>query len=116
MGFLGYSWLALLFACLLALSLLEPRGLWSRFLQWPFLREMGRLSYCIYLIYMLILGLCHALLLHSRPDIGSVPGALVTLFAFGLTYFPAFLSWRFFEHPLLHRGHAYRYKFTDSDA
>src|SRR5271155_835486 len=53
MGFIGYSWLALLFACLLALSLLEPHGAWSRNLQRPFLREMGRLSYCVYLIHLL---------------------------------------------------------------
>ncbi|MGC2521012.1 MAG: acyltransferase, partial [Burkholderiales bacterium] len=116
MGFLGYSWLAFLFACLLALSLLEPHGIWSRNLQLPFLREMGRLSYCVYLIHLLVLGLCHALLLHSRPSIASVRGALVTLLAFGVTYLLAFLSWRFFEHPLLRRGHVHRYNFTESDA
>jgi peptidoglycan/LPS O-acetylase OafA/YrhL len=116
MGFLGYSWLALLFVCLLVLSLLEPEGIWSRNLQWPFLREMGRLSYCVYLIHLLVLGLCHALLLHRLPSIASVRGALVTLLAFGVTYVLAFLSWRFFEHPLLRRGHVRQYKFTESDA
>jgi len=116
MGFLGYSWLALLFAFLLVLSLLEPQGIWSRNLQWPFLREMGRLSYCVYLIHLLVLGLCHALLLHHRPSIASVRGALVTLFAFGISYFLALLSWRFFEHPLLRRGHVRQYKFSESDA
>lgn len=116
MGFLGYSWLALLFSCLLLLSLLAPRGLWSRVLRLSFLRELGRLSYCIYLIHLLVLGLCHALLLHHWPTISTVPGALVTIFAFGLTYVLAFLSWRFIEYPLLRRGHFHRYKFSDSDA
>ena len=115
MGFLGYSWLAWLFACLLALSLLEPRSSWGRFLKWSPLREMGRLSYCVYLIHLLVLGLSYALLLHSRPSIASLRGALVALFAFGLTYLLAFLSWGFFEHPLLRRGHSHRYKFSEPD-
>jgi len=50
MASLGFSWLAFFYVGLLLWCLLEPRGLWSRFLQWSFLREMGRLSYCIYLI------------------------------------------------------------------
>jgi peptidoglycan/LPS O-acetylase OafA/YrhL len=116
MGFLGYSWLALLFASLLILTLLEPRGFVSRCLKWAPLREIGRVSYCVYLIHLLVLGLSHALLLHSRPSIATLSGALVTLFAFGLTYLLALLSWRFIEHPLLRRGHGYRFKFAASDA
>jgi peptidoglycan/LPS O-acetylase OafA/YrhL len=116
MGFLGYSWLALLFAGLLVLSLLEPCGSWSRFLRWSPLREIGRVSYCVYLIHLLVVGLSYALLLHSRPTIASLRGALVALFAFGLTYLLAFLSWRFFEHPLLHLGQFHRYKFSEPDA
>jgi peptidoglycan/LPS O-acetylase OafA/YrhL len=116
MGFLGYSWLALFFTCVLLFSLLEPQSMWSRFLGWSFLQEMGRLSYCIYLIHLLILGLCHALILHSRPTIASFRGASVTLLAFVLTYLLATISWHFFEHPLLRRGHAHRYKFAGSDA
>ena len=116
MGFLGYSWLAALFSCLLLLALLEPQGLWSRFLDWRFLREMGRLSYCIYLIHFLILGLCHSLILHRSPSIATAAGAAVTLLAFVITYGLAALSWRYFEHPLLRRGHLYKYKFANSGA
>jgi len=110
MGFLGYSWLAALFSCLLLLALLEPQGMWSRFLDWRFLREMGRLSYCIYLIHFLILGLCHSVILHRSPSIATAAGAAVTLLAFAITYGLAALSWRYFEHPLLRRGHLYQYK------
>jgi len=116
MGFLGYTWLALFFAGLLLLSLLEPRGMWANFLNSRFLREMGRLSYCIYLIHLLVLGLCHSLILHHRPSIANVRAASVTVLAFCLTYMLAAFSWRFFEHPLLHRGHLYRYTFVRSQA
>jgi len=33
----------------------SPAGFGAVFLQWSFLREMGRLSYCIYLIHLLLL-------------------------------------------------------------
>ena len=116
MGFIGYSWFALFFVCLLLLGLLEPRGTWSRFLSLAFFREMGRLSYCIYLIHLLILGLCHSLILHKLPSIASIPSAAVTLLAFCITYLLAALSWRYVERPLLRRGHLYRYEFRRSEA
>ena len=115
MGFLGYSWLALFFVCVLLLSLLEPHSLWSGILGWGFLREMGRLSYCIYLIHLLVLGMCHALILHSSPSIASARGIAVTLLAFGATYIFATCSWYFFEHPFLRLGHFCRYKFAPPD-
>jgi peptidoglycan/LPS O-acetylase OafA/YrhL len=112
MASLGLSWLAFLYVGLLLWCLLEPRGLWSRFLQWSFLREMGRLSYCIYLIHLLLLGLCHALLRHQRPSIATFPAASISLLALLLTLLLAKLSWHFFEHPLIHRGHTRKYRLT----
>ncbi len=112
MASLGFSLLAFLYVALLLWCLLEPRGLWSRFLQWSFLREMGRLSYCIYLIHLLILGLCHALLRHQRPSIATPAAASISLLAFLLSLLLAKLSWHFFEHPLIHRGHSRKYRFA----
>ncbi len=111
MATLGLSWLAFLYVGLLLWCLLEPRGIWSRFLQWSFLREMGRLSYCIYLIHLLFLGLCHALIRHQRPSIATISGVSTSLLALLLTLLLAKLSWHFFEHPLIHRGHLHNYKF-----
>lgn len=112
MASLGFSWLAFLYVGLLLWCLLEPRGLWSRFLQWSFLREMGRLSYCIYLIHLLILGLWHALLRHQPPSIATPAAASISFLAFLLTLLLAKLSWHFFEHPLIHRGHTRKYRFA----
>jgi peptidoglycan/LPS O-acetylase OafA/YrhL len=109
MGVFGYSWLAVFFAGLLLLAVLESGGLWSRFLRWGFLREMGCLSYCIYLIHLLLLGLCHAWILHAAPRVTDLAGAAVTLLAAVLTYGLAKCSWLFFEGPIVRRGHAFRY-------
>jgi len=115
MGTIGYSWLALFFTGLLLLSLLEGGGLWARFLRLRFLREMGCLSYCMYLIHLLLLGVCHAWILRAVPRVDDLPGAAVTLLAFLLTYGFAKISWVFFERPLVKRGHAFQYIFRESE-
>jgi peptidoglycan/LPS O-acetylase OafA/YrhL len=110
MGAFGYTWLALFFTGLLLLCLLEPDGRWSSFLRMVFLREMGKLSYCMYIIHLAILNLSHRILLHSRPRIYDLPGAAVSLLALFLTYSIAKGSWIFFEHPLIRRGHSFTYR------
>ncbi len=105
-----YQWLAVMYACLLLIGLVDAPGRFAGVMRWPFLRELGRLSYCIYLIHLTILGLCHAILLHSsRPRIDTDSGVAVTIFAAILTFFLAKLSWHCFEAPLVVRGHRYKY-------
>jgi peptidoglycan/LPS O-acetylase OafA/YrhL len=82
MGALRFTWLAMLFTGLLLFSLLEPHGAWASFLRLGFLRETGKLSYCMYLIHLAVLHLSHSIVLHSLPRIYDLPGAAVSLFAF----------------------------------
>jgi peptidoglycan/LPS O-acetylase OafA/YrhL len=110
MGAFGYSWFALLFTALLLLCLLEPASLWSRFLRLGFLRELGTVSYCLYLIHFCVLYLAHALILRALPRVDDLPGFAVTVFALLLSYALAKLSWLYIERPLVRRGHSYRYK------
>ena len=105
-----YQWLAVMYACLLLIVLVDSPGAIAGVTRWSFLRELGRLSYCIYLIHLPILAVCHALLLHSsRVRIDSIPGVGTTILAALLTLGVAKLSWVFLEEPLLRRGHAYKY-------
>jgi peptidoglycan/LPS O-acetylase OafA/YrhL len=105
----------MLFTGLLLFSLLEPHGAWASFLRLGFLREMGKLSYCMYLIHLAILHLAHGIVRHSLPRIYDLPGAGVSLFAFFLTYGFAKISWVVFEHPLIRRGHKFIYHYSDSN-
>jgi peptidoglycan/LPS O-acetylase OafA/YrhL len=115
MGAFGFTWLAMLFTGLLLFSLLEPHGAWASFLRLGFLREMGKLSYCMYLIHLAILHLSHRIVLHSLPRIYDLRGAAVSLFAFFLTYGFAKISWVVFEHPLIRSGHKFIYHHSDSN-
>jgi peptidoglycan/LPS O-acetylase OafA/YrhL len=105
----GYTWLALFFAVLLLLLLSRRASLLSALMRLGFLREIGGVSYCIYIIHTAVFLLFHQLLLHALPVVTDAKAAGVTFLAAFTTYAIAKLSWRFFEQPLLRRGHAFQY-------
>jgi peptidoglycan/LPS O-acetylase OafA/YrhL len=106
---LGYSWLAMFFAALLLSVLSNREGILAQAMRSPFLIRLGGISYCVYLIHLLVNGMCHALFLHSSPAIDSLPGVSVTMLAAALTWAIAEFSWKYFEGPLMRRGHRYTY-------
>jgi peptidoglycan/LPS O-acetylase OafA/YrhL len=105
----GYTWLALFFGAWLLLVLSRRASLLSALMRLGFLREIGGVSYCIYVIHLAVFLFCHQILLHALPVVTDGKAATVTFLAAFLTYAIAKLSWRFFEQPLLTRGHAFQY-------
>jgi peptidoglycan/LPS O-acetylase OafA/YrhL len=104
----GYSVLALFYTSCLLITL-TAQGWLQKALSCRMLTELGALSYCVYLIHLLTVEGCRLILgLHfgyqSRAaHLGSLLIGVPLLFAV------AKLSWRFFEQPMLRRGHAYQY-------
>lgn len=105
----GQEFLAVFFAFAILTVLANSSGGLAAMMRWSFLREMGKVSYCMYLIHLAVLAGCHALLLRSAPSITTVPALATTVPAFVLTYGLAKLSWVFYEGPLLKLGHRYSY-------
>jgi len=108
MVFIGYSVLALFYTCCLLITLTSG-GPVQRLLCNPLLTELGLLSYCLYMIHLplvegirQILGLYFGYQSHAA-HLGSLLIGLPLLFVL------AKLSWKYFEKPLLRRGHAYQY-------
>ena len=108
----GYTLIALVFAALLLLVLTQRTFLVSAAMRLGFLRELGGISYCVYIIHTAVFFFCHQLILHALPAVTDARAALVTLLAALLTYGIAKLSWKYFEQPQLRRGHVFRYKFV----
>lgn len=106
----GFTWLAVFFAVILLLAVSRPRGPIARLARMWWLRELGRISYCVYIIHLSVNVLCHALLLRASPSTNSLRSATVTVFAALLTIVIASVSWRFFEGPLVRVGHSFRYE------
>lgn len=105
----GFSCLALFYTSILLIALSRTGGTLDRFLSVGILRRFGTLAYCTYLIHEIVIGVARGLLgAHSNlppAAIWSIGGALGVAGALVI----ASMSWRFFEKPLLRRGHEYQY-------
>ena len=108
-GTVGYSALALFFLALLLFVLVRRESWIAGIMRVKPLRDLGVVSYCVYLIHAPVLRGIHYFLLHDSPRIDDLPGALATILSVFVTLGIAALSWHFMEKPLLKRGHRFVY-------
>ena len=106
---IGITWLAAFFSCQLVVVLSQTDGWMASLTSSSALRAIGTISYCVYIIHDTFNRLAHRILLHAEPQIYNARGVGVTLYALLLTLAVASLSWRFFEKPLMRRGHSHSY-------
>ena len=99
----GYSLIAITSGSLLVMAL-QPQGVWTRMMSTGWLRAFGKYSYCLYLIHLPVMRVVREYVFDPgdyavlAPWIGQALFYVVaTAPAFGL----AWLSWRFFEAPIL---------------
>jgi peptidoglycan/LPS O-acetylase OafA/YrhL len=106
---LGLSCIDLLFTAIILIVLVRPYGWLSQFCTWPALRNIGAISYCIYIIHLALNESSQAIF-RSLYAGKSVPVELAaTLTAWIFTIVLAKISWRFIESKMIRRGHAYQY-------
>jgi peptidoglycan/LPS O-acetylase OafA/YrhL len=105
----GYTWLAFFYGCLLVVVLSQTQGWVAGVMRWRMLRRLGVVSYCVYIVHDTLNQLLHRIVLHAPPQIYNVKGVGVSLLALAVTLGVASLSWRYFEKPLIGRGHSYSY-------
>ena len=105
----GYTWMAGFYAVILLLAVGHQDGWVARCFRIRWLRELGIVSYCVYIIHIVVNVVLHALLLRKSPRISTGKGALVTVFAVFVTYGVAKISWILLEAPMQRRGHAFKY-------
>lgn len=104
---LGYSCLVLAASgALVCAQTGAVRSLWVRVLSASWLRSIGRYSYCLYLIHLPVMWTMKELVFDPTraPRIGgsAMPGQILFwVVAFIPAYALAWLSWRWFEEPIL---------------
>jgi peptidoglycan/LPS O-acetylase OafA/YrhL len=105
----GYTWIALFYGIVLILALEKPRGLLAKLTRTKWLGEIGRLSYCIYLIHFATWWIFHdsVSLMERRPAQWHYVAASCA--ALLVVYGIARMSWRDIEYPLLRRASVYQY-------
>ena len=107
----GYTVIAAFFLTLLLYALLVPESWLSGFLRWEWLRSLGMIAYGTYLFHELALNAFFAAFRASPPRIVSLGDLILTFAALGSTIAFCWLSWRFFEKPLIRIGHRESYLF-----
>lgn len=108
MNTLGYSWLALFYTCCLLIAVSRSTGPSHLALCNRGLMRLGTVAYCAYLLHIPLIHAGRRVLesrFHESPATWFAGGML----GVAATLAVAALSWKFFEKPLLRRGHAYRY-------
>jgi peptidoglycan/LPS O-acetylase OafA/YrhL len=106
---LGRTVIGFFFVFLLIISLTDKEGLLAKIFRWRPLRELGKVSYCVYIIHRAVNWVFFRLLLHVYPRFDSGRAIGVASLSFVVTMILAELSWRYFENPLIRRGHRYLY-------
>jgi peptidoglycan/LPS O-acetylase OafA/YrhL len=111
---IGFSWLAIFYSALL-LAIVSGSAEWfAKIMRWKFLVWLGGVSYCVYLLHFSFNFFAHRLFLHEEPQIYSAAGVGVSVLALVATPAVAELSKRYFEAPLIRRGHSYSYESSRS--
>ncbi|MGA3294709.1 MAG: acyltransferase [Candidatus Acidiferrales bacterium] len=95
--------------CLLIFVLVRPEGRFCGLLRTRFLRETGKVSYCLYVVHWGMLWMVSRFLFHRT--FGSSPwvDSTTALIALGLSYLVSLMSWQFLEHPFIRRAHRYTF-------
>lgn len=106
---IGYSVLGWFYLSLMLLVLSQTSSFAARFMRMRWLRALGTVSYCVYITHLTVNQWSHRLILNEVPQIYTFSGVMITLFAMALTLVIASLSWKFFEKPLIRKGHRFTY-------
>jgi peptidoglycan/LPS O-acetylase OafA/YrhL len=106
----GYTWLALFYTSFLLLAVTAAQSWPARIARLPFLRQLGFITYGVYLFHQGINGLFHGLLLQQEPQFHTPVDFGVTLLALAATIGLAYLSWHYFEKWIVRWGHSFQYR------
>jgi peptidoglycan/LPS O-acetylase OafA/YrhL len=106
---LGYTWIAFFYVSILLLAISSSTGLIARLSRASWLRELGRVSYCMYIIHRPVQLGVSMLTTHRPPELFNSVDIAVSIAALAATYGIAQVSWILLEHPLLQIGHRWTY-------
>lgn len=96
---------SLFYATLIFLTITRGSGLLAKLFRLPWLADLGRISYCIYLFHQMVNGLVHDILFRSVPRFSTVPTIAATLAAAGAVYLLAKGTYWAFENRFIVLGH-----------
>lgn len=110
LGHLKYTLLSLLFGSVLGKVVYQTSAFSEKLVGWlerPFLRKLGEMSYGIYLYHYVYVSLFRFMFQLNDADV--LPRILMILSIMAATYFTALLSFKYIEIPFLRLRRPYHY-------
>jgi peptidoglycan/LPS O-acetylase OafA/YrhL len=105
----GFSWLAAFYTCILLIAVSPASGFLQRVLLNKSLAQLGTLAYCSYLVHVALMNALRHPLKAQFPQFPVAAWLAGGVLGSALTLAVAALSYKYFERPLLRRGHQYIY-------
>ena len=105
----GFSIIAIFYACVMMLVLIQPTGVLARALTYKPLMQLGIISYCVYLIHGSVLVLADKLL-RLVLNLSDVELWLAIVIGAVMTILVALASWKVFELRMIGLGHKFTYE------
>jgi peptidoglycan/LPS O-acetylase OafA/YrhL len=110
MNVYGFTWVALFYAVLLLVVVLNPDGVAAAIFRYTPLRRLGMIAYGVYLIHEVMLKVTFDLSRHlSQPFYYAAGQARLSLISLVATLLVAQLLWVSFEKRVIDYGHSYKY-------
>jgi peptidoglycan/LPS O-acetylase OafA/YrhL len=108
-AFTRFTALAVFYFVVMWVVVEEKSPLLNKLLTARFLTFTGLISYAAYMVHQLINGLVHGLIFSSKPTMDSAPKFIATLLSILIVYAIGYLSYKYFESPILKLGKRIKY-------
>ncbi len=105
----GYTLIALFYLCVVMLLMHGPENSFKSLCRTRPLAWLGTVSYGVYLLHEGSSHLLHHLIRGQTPAMKNAGDVVITLSSVVLTLLVAGASYRWFESPLIRRGHSVKY-------
>ncbi|HET6144745.1 MAG TPA: acyltransferase [Candidatus Acidoferrales bacterium] len=112
----GYTWMACFYVIVLVFAVTRPETMVARALRVGWLRWLGSIAYGTYLLHQAVLRVVFRIFSVDPPRITSIRSLIIAIFAVAVTLTVAYLSWIYFEKPLVRIGHRTNYEFDRPSA
>jgi peptidoglycan/LPS O-acetylase OafA/YrhL len=106
----GYTWLGAFYLCLILCGLVYAETWFGKCLRWGWLRWLGSIAYGTYLFHILVLQVLRSVTWSGRPGRWTPWEQVTAVVALGITLVGCWISWIYFEKPLIKLGHQAKYE------
>jgi len=111
----GYTWFALFYLSVIFCALLYPESWFGGCMRWGWLRWLGSIAYGVYLFHDFIRYTLLSVVFSGDPGHWSPSQSLISLVSSVVTLLICWLSWTFFEKPLVQVGHRAHYEIREKE-